>query len=113
MNEEFDSGEVDTGRPRLWLNGTLLTAAARPLRFGITGGSAGLLQLALLAFLVRHGWHAIPANLVAFLTAAQLNFLLSTVFTWHDRRAVGKLWRRWLAFHSAIAGMALLNMLVF
>ena len=103
----------EEGPPGRRLARLLLSETARPLRFGLTGGSAGLSQLALLALLIDHGWHGIPANIVAFFAAAQLNFLLSTLFTWHDRRLSGSLRRRWLAFHTAIAGMAVLNMLVF
>jgi len=87
--------------------------AARPLRFALTGGAAAVVQLILLALLTRHGWPELAANGVAFLFAAQLNFALSVTFTWRDRLAAHGLRRRWLAFHGAIAGMAVVNMLVF
>ena len=87
--------------------------AARPLRFALTGGGAGVTQLALLALLTRHGWPDLAANGVAFLLAAQVNFALSVTFTWRDRADGRGLLRRWLAFHAAIAGMAVVNMLVF
>ena len=86
---------------------------ARPLRFALTGGLAGLLQLGLLALLVGRGWPSAPANAVAFLLAAQVNFAVSSLFTWRDRRRTVPLWRRWLAFHGAIAAMALVNQSVF
>lgn len=86
---------------------------ARPLRFAITGGIAGVVQLALLALLTHAGWAELPANALAFLLAAQLNFALSSAFTWRDRRADRALGRRWLAFHGSIAAMAVVNMLVF
>ena len=95
----------------------LLGEAARPLRFLITGGTAGVVQLAILWALTEHaGWHPLIANLVAFLLSAQLNFALSVVFTWHDRRS-GRLTRRqlltrWIAFHGSIAGSAVLNQAV-
>ena len=91
----------------------LRSRAARPLRFALTGGFAGLLQLGLLAVLTGHGWPAALANAVAFLLAAQVNFALSSLFTWRDRRRTAPLWRRWLAFHGAIAAMALVNQSVF
>ena len=75
------------------------TPAARPLRFALTGGLAGLLQLGLLALLTRRGWPATPANAVAFLLAAQVNFAVSSLFTWRDRWRTAPLWRRWLAVH--------------
>lgn len=86
---------------------------ARPVRFAITGGLAGLVQLALLKLLTDHGWQALVANAVAFLLAAQLNFALSSLFTWRDRRTRQSLGRRWLAFHGSIAGMAVVNLAVF
>lgn len=91
----------------------LFSAGARPLRFACTGGLAGLTQLSLLALLLRHGWHPQGANALAFLVAAQFNFVLSYLFTWHDRPATRKLWRSWIMFHGSIAGMAVINMLAF
>ncbi len=63
--------------------------------------------------LTRYGWPTLPANAVAFLLAAQVNFALSSTFTWRDRSAGRGLRRRWLAFHVSIASMAVVNMLVF
>jgi putative flippase GtrA len=91
----------------------LFAQAARPLRFAITGGFAGLLQLGLLAALARHGWEPWVANLTAFLLAAQVNFALSTVFTWRDRATTDGLYRRWLVFHGTISSMAVLNIGVY
>ncbi len=91
----------------------LLSDAARPLRFALTGGLAGLLQLVLLAFLTRRGWPELPSNVIAFLLAAQVNFALSSLFTWRDRRTAAPVWRRWLVFHASIAAMAVVNQLVF
>lgn len=91
----------------------LFGEALRPLRFALTGGLAGGTQLVLLALLVRHGWHDLAANAVAFLLAAQLNFVLSSAFTWPDRATRSGVTRRWLAFHGQIAAMAAVNMLVF
>ena len=103
-------GRVDKGG-RAW---SLVGGdAARPLRFALTGGVAGVTQLGLLALLTRHGWPDLAANGVAFLFAAQVNFALSATFTWRDRLDGRPLGRRWLAFHGAIAGMAVVNMLVF
>jgi putative flippase GtrA len=95
------------------LRALLRSPVARPLRFALTGGLAGLLQLGLLALLVGRGWPSALANALAFLLAAQVNFALSSLFTWRDRRRTAPLWRRWLAFHGAIAAMALVNQSVF
>lgn len=89
---------------------------ARLARFGLTGGAAGLTQLLLLVLLTGRSLPALMANAVAFVLAAQINFWLSQTFTWHDRRSapgVRGLTVRWLRFHGAIAGTALVNMAVF
>jgi putative flippase GtrA len=87
------------------------------LRFAVTGGLTGLLQLALLALLTRHGWNSIPANAVALLLSTQANFALSYLFTWRDRRphagTAPIVLVRWAAYQGSVAGTALLNMLVF
>jgi putative flippase GtrA len=89
----------------------------RLLRFGCTGGLAGAIQLMSLHLWVARGWDALVANIVAFLVAAQVNFLLSVTFTWADRRAIARshetLLRRWVAFHGSITGTALLNQAAF
>lgn len=102
------------------LNRALLLARGatpRLLRFACTGIIAGAVQLALLHLWVAHGWDALVANPVAFLVSAQLNFLLSATFIWRDRRGSSRrtetLFRRWVAFHGAILGTALLNQAVF
>src|SRR2546423_5004724 len=91
--------------------------SARPLRFAVTGGLAGLLQLAMLALLTRHGWDSILANVVALLLSTQANFALSYLFTWRDRRphegTPPVVFVRWAAYQGSVAGTALLNMLVF
>ncbi len=115
MEEERDMGRgavVTDGIMARWVE-LLLSDRARPLRFAVVGGTAGVTQLALLALLERGGWPALLANAVAFLCAAQVNFLLSATFTWRDRARSVALWRRWIGFHGSIAGMAVLNMLVF
>ncbi len=97
----------------------LLSDVARPLRFACIGGITAVIQLSILELLITHGWKAIVANVIAFLLSAQVNFLLSSLFTWHDRRVKNEAGRlkiiviRWLSFHGSIAGTALLNELVF
>lgn len=95
------------------LRAVLLSSAARPLRFAGTGVVAGLVQLCVLASLTRHGWGSLPANLAAFMLAAQVNFALSCIITWHDRDLSHSWRRRWLMYHASIAAMALLNLAVF
>jgi len=86
---------------------------ARPLRFAVTGGFAALIQLALLTLLTHAGWAPLSANALAFLLAAQVNFIMSSRFTWRDRRESRPHWQRWAWFHISISGMAVLNMGVF
>jgi putative flippase GtrA len=87
------------------------------VRFVVTGGLAALVQLGLLQVWTVLGWDPLPANVVAFLGAAQVNFWLSQLFTWGDRggtRRIGlSVVPRWARFHAAISGTALLNMAVF
>src|SRR5690242_12470921 len=95
-----DAGRPATTHGRRRLGMLLFSAAGRPARFALTGGLAGLCQLALLSALTRRGWAPDVANVVAFLLAAQLNFVLSATFTWRDRLARAASWRavrrRWL-----------------
>ncbi len=108
-----DAGVRPMRRPTPRLPAPLLTTAARPLRFAATGLTAGLAQLGLLALLTDLGWPDLAADVVAFVLAAQVNFALSARFTWRYRPDARPLWRRWLAFHGAIVGMALVNLAVF
>ena len=111
------SAQAEQARRPRWAAAVALATSGRPARFALTGGVAGLSQLALLALFTGRGWVPGTANVVAFLLAAQLNFLLSSTFTWRDRASgAGRgrdHWRRWLAYHGAIGGMAALNMLVY
>lgn len=104
-------------RPGADLLSHLRSDRARPLRFAVVGGLCGATQLALLALLIARGASPLPANVAAFLLSAQLNFALSTSFTWRDRRLAAApargLARRWLGFHGSNAGTALLNQTVF
>ena len=95
----------------------LFSWRTRWVRFASTGCITGLLQLGVLNWLLHFSWNPLGANIVAFLLAAQINFLLGYTFTWHDRHP---LWRDrkvlmvcWLTFHLCISGTALLNMVVF
>jgi putative flippase GtrA len=90
----------------------LFSDRVRPLRFLLVGGLCGAVQLGLFAVFLGGGVQTLPANVLAFLLSAQLNFALSRWFTWGDRRTLG-LVRRWLAFHGSIAGTALLNQCMF
>jgi putative flippase GtrA len=91
----------------------LLSSRARLARFALVGGACGLLQLVILIVLKLVGVAAIPANVAAYLLSAQVNFLRSNGFIWHDRWSSGcsgqVLLRRWTAFHASIAGTFVLS----
>jgi putative flippase GtrA len=95
------------------MQAAILSSAARPLRFAGTGGVAGTVQILFLTLLTHWNWNAIPANALAFSLAAQVNFALSSAFTWRDRAPSRSLARRWLLFHASIGVTALLNMVIF
>ncbi len=98
---------------RTWLG----SRAARPLRFACTGGVAAAAQLALLHALLGRGWVAMAAEVVALLVSTQVNFALSSLFTWRDRRLASPfglaLLTRWVTYQWSGAGAAALNMVVF
>jgi putative flippase GtrA len=86
----------------------------RLARFALTGLAAGGMQLLLLHLLEADGLSPLLANATAFMVATQANFALSQLFTWRDRSAGQRdLPGRWLRFHGAVAGSAVLNMAVF
>ncbi len=92
-----------------------LSRLARPARFAAVGGVCALLQLAILFALSQTGMPSLPANVAAYLLSAQVNFVLSDRFIWHDRRVRGAdpIGRRWLSFHLAIAGTFLVSQVTF
>jgi len=67
--------------------GALIERIPRPLRFGFVGGTCAALQLGILFGLVHLGLEQHAANILAFLVSTQVNFALSSIVTWHDRRA--------------------------
>ena len=95
----------------------LRSRAARPLRFACTGGVAALVQLGILDALTERRWAPIAANGMALLVSTQVNFVLSYLFTWRDRRLTDgmplALLGRWATYQGSVAGSALLNMTVF
>lgn len=89
----------------------------RLLRFAATGGLAALVQLGLLAVLTGGRRAPLPAEGVALLASTQVNFVLSYLYTWRDRRLPAgtprALLRRWLAYQGTVAATALLNVGIF
>lgn len=87
--------------------------AGRLVRFAVTGGVAGMVQLALLQLLTSMGWHGLPADALGILAGTQVNFVLSALFIWRDRDIQGQWPRRWAEFHLATLATTLLNLSVF
>jgi len=86
-------------------------------RFASTGIAAAIVQLLLLDRFDDAGWQPLLANALALLLSTQVNFILSYLYTWGDRRpgdesthAIGV---RWLEYHSSAAVAAVLNMAIF
>ncbi len=85
-----------------------LLAAGRPAQFVTIGGLCALAQLSVLALLRELTGLGSWSNAVAFLLAAQLNFVLNYAFTWRDRRthSVGVFVRQ-LAGFNVLVGLGL------
>ncbi len=79
----------------------------------MVGLTAAGTQLVLLRLLLEFGTEPLIANAAAFFVAANLNFGLSSVFTWSDRVLREPLLLRWGRYFASIAGTALLNMATF
>lgn len=84
-------------RPLLW----------RLARFSAVGLACFAIQAGILLALRGAGTPDTLANAIGFLASAQVNFLLSTYFTWSDRRlpsAEPRPWAlRWAAFQATVA----------
>lgn len=76
----------------------------RLARFSGVGLTCFAIQAGILLALKGSGAPGPLANAVGFLASAQVNFLLSTYFTWADRRTPRAPWaRRWLSFQATVA----------
>jgi putative flippase GtrA len=91
---------------------TSLNITVRIIRFAMVGALCYLIQLGLMDAL-KHSMHLYYADLIAFLASAQLNFVLSQVFTWADRQHTESLVMRWAKFNaSALISVSVVNALV-
>ncbi|MBE1532984.1 GtrA family protein [Actinomadura algeriensis] len=84
----------------------------RILRFVSVGGLCFSLQYAFASALGGTGTPWPVANAAGFLTSAQLNFLLSSTWTWRDR-TVRIAWPRWAAYHASVLLALSVNTVVF
>lgn len=86
---------------------------ARLGRFAVTGVIAAAVQLGVLHVLTADDWNALLANGLGMAAAAQVNFTLSSIFTWRDRWEREGLTKRWSMYQLTILISAIVNMLVF
>ncbi len=94
-----------------------IDSTPRIVRFLGVGGLASLAQLALLHFIQLSGISVLLANFFAFEIATQLNFILSYLITWRDRRpplvTPRYILERTLAFNTMAISTLVVNMAVF
>ena len=87
--------------------------AMRVLRFGAVGVTCYLVQLGLL-HLLQSIVHLYVADVAAFLLSAQVNFALSLILTWADRRGSERVVWQWIKFNAnALLSVTLANAGVF
>jgi putative flippase GtrA len=93
--------------------GAPMTLTPRILRFAAVGITCYLIQLGLVHLL--HGVMSLyPADVLAFLVSAQVNFMLSQLFTWGDRQDAESLLLRFIKFNAnAIVSATIVNATVF
>ncbi|MEX0783212.1 MAG: GtrA family protein [Dehalococcoidia bacterium] len=92
-------------RSRLSLLRIPFLAAVRPAQFATIGGVCAVAQLLLLALLQERTGLGAWSNALAFLVAAQINFVLNYAVTWRDRMTPGVLVlaRRLAGFNVLVA----------
>jgi putative flippase GtrA len=97
--------------------GRLLDRLPRLVRFGTVGCTCAAFQLVALELLVRLGTELHAANVIAFLISTQVNFCLSSVITWRDRRVSLRqpvaLLKRLAGYNVLALGSLLINQTVF
>lgn len=78
-----------------------MTKATRILRFATVGTICFIVQwCALLA--LQNVMHTLQASTVAFIVSAQLNFILSSVVTWRDKKIRQGRTLRWAKFNTSV-----------
>jgi putative flippase GtrA len=82
----------------------LLGPFTRTLRFALIGLLCFGAQYGAAWLFVRAGIPWPAANAAAFFLSAQLNFVLSSTFTWRDRDVAGRRWslRRWISYNGTV-----------
>lgn len=92
-----------------------LSQYRRALRFALVGVACFTVQYVFLRLLISAGLPATPADAIGFFLSAQLNFTLSTFFTWADRKELfaRALAGRWIAYNASILITLAINAGVF
>ena len=99
----------EVGEPAMLDQAIPRRLAWRILRFGTVGVTCYLVQLGLLDAL-RLVSPLYAAEAAAFLISAQLNFALSVLLTWGDRRGAERLGWQWIKFNAnALVSVTLVN----
>ena len=82
----------------------LLGPFSRTLRFALIGLLCFGAQYGAAWLFVRAGVSWPVGNATAFFLSAQLNFVLSSTFTWRDRDVDGRRWsvRRWISYNGTV-----------
>lgn len=89
----------------------------RIVRFSVVGATCFAIQAGILLALREAGVPDTVANAAGFLASAQVNFLLSSVFTWADRRlpepGARRVAARWVSFQVTVGISLACNTAVF
>lgn len=115
MKRTLSVGEL-TQSPPTTVTPHKRVTVARVARFIAIGLISAGVQLGLLeAFTDLLGWPTLLANVIAFIIATNINLLLNSLITWHDRPLAGlrSMLRRWLRFWGSISGTAVVNQIIF
>ena len=94
-----------------------LDRVPRLIRFGAVGSVCALFQLVVLSALVHLQLELHLANTLAFIVSTQLNFVLSSLITWRDRRVLSRSLvtgaRRLAGYNVLALGSLLINQIAF
>lgn len=85
----------------------------RALTFGLVGLVCFAAQYGVAWSIVRIGVSWPIGNAFAFFLSAQLNFVLSSLFTWRDRGARRWTVRRWISYNGTVLVALAVNSAVF
>lgn len=85
-----------------------VTLMPRIVRFALVGTVCFFVQWGTMQCL-HLVMHIFYADMVAFVVSAQLNFILSSRFTWRDRNGTRRILARWGKFNTSVILVASIN----